>query len=81
MDKETLTKEAQEALNTLQDHLHQITKLVEDLQLIARPTGDVTFSSMDRAKSVLVSLKDTKEATEKLKKVLKARAQERMKEG
>jgi hypothetical protein len=81
MDKETLTKEAQEALNTLQDHLHEITKLVEDLQLIARPTGDVTFSSLDRTKSVLVSLKDAKDATEKVKKVLKARAQERMKEG
>jgi hypothetical protein len=30
---------------------------------------------------VLVSLKDAKDATEKVKKVLKARAQERMKEG
>jgi ElaB/YqjD/DUF883 family membrane-anchored ribosome-binding protein len=65
----------------LQSHAEEIKKLVDDLQLIARPTGDVTFSSMDRAKSVLSSLKDAKDATEKLKKVLKARAQERMKEG
>lgn len=81
MNKEEFTKELSEQLSTLKGHAEEMNKLVEDLQLLVRPTGDVTFGAMDRTKSVLTSIKDAKEATEKVKKVLKLRAAERMKEG
>lgn len=80
MEKEEFTKEIQSLLNTLENHESDLHKLVEDLRLIVRPTGDVNFVSLDRAKAALASMKEAKDAAEKVKKVLKARAVERMKD-
>lgn len=81
MTREELNSELADQLNTLKAHSETLKKLVDDLQLTIRPQGDVTFSAMDNAKAVLVSIKEAKEATEKVKRALKARATERMKEG
>lgn len=80
MERSEFDTELREALSALQEHEANIKKLTEDLQLILRPTGDVTFGAMERAKKSLESFKAAKDAVDKTKKLLKARATERMKD-
>jgi len=78
MQKEEMSKEIAEQLQTLREHAQDLTKLCESLQLAVR--GDVSFTAIDETKRVLGGLKEAKEAIEKSHKVLKARALARMKE-
>lgn len=81
MDKETMTKELTEQLSVLKDHAESLGKLLEDLNLIVRPTGDVLFSALDKSKAVLDSMTEVRTSVQKVRTTLKARAMARMKEG
>lgn len=78
MQKEEMSKEIGEQLQTLREHAQSLTKLCESLQLAVR--GDVSFAAIDETKKVLGEIRDVKEAVEKSHKALKARAVARMKE-
>ena len=80
MNKEEMAKEISEELSTLKDHADSLNKLIEDLQATLRPTGDVTFTTMERTKTALASFTDSKVSLEKVRKALKARAAARNKE-
>ena len=81
MDKETMTKEVSEQIATLKEHAESLSKLLEDLQLIVRPTGDVTFAALDKSKQVLEGMTEVRASVQKVRTTLKARANARMKEG
>lgn len=81
MDKEAMTKEVSEQLSTLKEHAESLSKLIDDLQLIIRPTGDVTFSALDKSKQLLEGMTEVRASVQKVRTTLKARAQARMKEG
>lgn len=79
MEKEQMSKELQEQLATVKEHAADLNKLCESLQMAIR--GDVSFSAIDETKKCLEGIKDAREAIEKSRRALKARAQARMKEG
>lgn len=81
MNKEEMTKVVSEELSTLKEHAEKLGKLLEDLQLTIRPTGDVTFSALDKSKEILDQMTDVRTSVQKVRTTLKARAQARMKEG
>lgn len=81
MNKEDMTKEIAAQLSTLKDHAESLNKLLEDLQLTVRPTGDVSFAALDKSKEVLDQITDVRASLQKVRTTLKARAQARMKEG
>jgi hypothetical protein len=81
MDKAAMTREIENHLSNLKEHAENIGKLLEDLHLIIRPTGDVTFAALDKSKQVLEGMTEVRASVQKLRTTLKARANARMKEG
>jgi hypothetical protein len=81
MNKEEMTKVVNEELNTLKDHAEKLSKLLEDLHVTIRPTGDVLFSALDKSKEILDQMADVRASVQKVRTTLKARAMTRMKEG
>lgn len=79
MQKEEMSKELQAQLQTVKEHAADLNKLCESLSQAIR--GDVSFIALDETKAVLEGMKDVREAVEKSRKALKARAVARMKEG
>lgn len=79
MNKEEMNKELKEQLQVIRDHATGLTKLLESLTHASN--SDVSFAAIDETKNILEDLPEVKQAIEKSRKALKARAQARMKEG
>lgn len=81
MDKEAMTSIVRIEASTLQAHSKTLTELLGDLALLDRPTGDVTFISLDRSKEVLAGMTEVRKSIERIRSAMKARALARMKDG
>jgi len=79
MEKEEFSKEISGQLSELRSHAEKLTKLCDQLSAIARG-GDAAITAMKDAKTVHEEMKGAKEAIEKVRKAMKARAIQVIKE-
>lgn len=80
MNKDELNKEVQDNLTTIKDHADSLNKFLEDIQGTLRPTGDASLVTLERSKEALASFTEAKLSLEKIRKALKARATQRLKD-
>lgn len=77
--KEDLSKEIQSNLSDLKDHAEGLLKLCGQLQSIANG-GDAALTAVKEAKVVAENMKGAKDALDKVRKALKIRAAQILKD-
>jgi len=79
VSKEDLSKEIQSNLTDLKAHAEGLLKLCNQLQSISNG-GDAALTAIKDAKAVAENMKDAKEALDKVRKALKARTAQILKD-